>query len=74
MATPPTQNAVPSEAPRDLKLNAGKIDEFVTSLVDIYIDRFGKKHYTFEGLRQLAQQAIAAFGWIQVVTFQAGAP
>ncbi|EOV9009412.1 GDSL-type esterase/lipase family protein [Cronobacter malonaticus] len=73
MATQPTQNAVPSESPRDLKFNAGKIDEFVTSLERKYIDRFGGEHYTIEGLRWLAQQAMAAFGYVPVGTFQAGA-
>lgn len=73
MATQPTQNPVPSESPRDLKFNAGKIDEFVTSLALKYQDRFGTEHYTIEGLRQLAQEAIAAFGWITVDSFQDGA-
>lgn len=73
MATIPTQNSVPSESPRDLKFNAGKIDEFVTSLVNTYVDRFGNEHYTIEGLRWLAQQAIAQYGWILVDSFQDGA-
>ena len=73
MATTPTKNAVPSESPIDLKFNAGKIDEFVTSLVNAYVDRFGHQHYTIEGLRWLAQQAISAYGWIPVGTFQDGA-
>jgi len=73
MSTQPTTNAVPSESPRDLKFNAGKIDEFVTSLALKYQDRFGGEHYTIEGLRWLAQQAIAEFGWIPVGTFQDGA-
>lgn len=73
MATTPTNMPVPSESPRDLKFNAGKIDEFVTSLVHQYIDRFGNAHYTIEGIRWLAQQAIAQYGWIPVGTFQAGA-
>lgn len=73
MATQPTNLPVPSESPRDLKFNAGKIDEFVTSLVNTYVDRFGNEHYTIEGLRWLAQQAIAQYGWIPVGTFQAGA-
>ncbi|MGA4664398.1 hypothetical protein ACK6SE_03240 [Enterobacter ludwigii] len=58
MATQPTQNPVPSESPRDLKFNAGKIDEFVTSLAEWYIDRFGIKHYTIEGLKQLVLEQI----------------
>lgn len=73
MATQPTNLPVPSESPRDLKFNAGKIDEFVTSLVNTYVDRFGNKHYTIEGLRWLAQQAIAQYGWIPVDSFQDGA-
>lgn len=73
MATTPTQNSVPSESPRDLKFNAGKIDEFVTSLALKYKDRFGGDHYTIEGLRQLAQQAIAAYGWVPMDSFQDGA-
>ncbi|WP_318357695.1 hypothetical protein [Enterobacter sp.] len=73
MATQPTNLPVPSESPRDLKFNAGKIDEFVTSLLNSYVDRFGKEHYTIEGLRWLAQQAIAQYGWIPLGTFQSGA-
>lgn len=73
MTTQPTNLPVPSESPRDLKFNAGKIDEFATSLALQYIDRFGNAHYTIEGLRWLAQQAIAQFGWIPVESFQAGA-
>lgn len=73
MTTQPTQNPVPSESPRDLKFNAGKIDDFVTSLALRYQDRFGGEHYTIEGLRWLAQQAIAQYGWIPVGNFQAGA-
>lgn len=73
MATTPTQDPVASESPRDLKYNAGKIDEFVTSLALKYADRFGGEHYTIEGLRQLAQQAIADFGWVPFGTFQEGA-
>lgn len=73
MATQPTQNPVPSESPRDLKFNAGKIDEFVTSLAQQYQDRFGNNHYTIEGIRWLAQQAISQYGYITVDSFQAGA-
>lgn len=73
MATQPTNQPVPSESPRDLKFNAGKIDEFVTSMARQYIDRFGYAHYTIEGLRWVAQQAIAKFGYITMDSFQAGA-
>ena len=74
MTTQPTNLPVPSESPRDLKFNAGKIDEFVTSKQREYEDRFGNKHYTVEGLRWVAQQAISAFGYITLKSFQLGAP
>ncbi|MEY1088836.1 glycosyl hydrolase family 28-related protein [Morganella morganii] len=84
MATIPTQNAVPSEAPRDLKFNSGKIDEFVTSLEHEYKDRFGRCHMTIEGMRWIFEQlmerfkvdinqAIIAAGYIPIDSFQQGA-
>lgn len=84
MATIPTQNAVPSEAPRDLKFNSGKIDEFVTSLEHEYKDRFGRCHMTIEGMRWVFEnlmerfkvdinQAIIAAGYIPMDSFQQGA-
>ncbi|HAT2747149.1 TPA: hypothetical protein I8372_004793 [Citrobacter farmeri] len=72
MATQPTNQPVPSESSRDLKFNAGKIDEFVTSLYQQYIDRFGKSHYTIEGLKQLVLQQIYNLGWNLNGTFQGG--
>ncbi|EIA4232802.1 hypothetical protein K7H59_000895, partial [Escherichia coli] len=72
MATTQTQLPVPSESPIDLKYNAGKVDEFVTSLVNTYVDRFGKEHYTIEGLRWLAQQSISQFGYITLDSFEDG--
>lgn len=60
MATQPTNLPVPSETPRDLKFNVGKIDEFVTSMGWTYTDRFGVKHYTIEGIRYVAEQGFAA--------------
>ena len=73
MATTPTKNSVPSESPIDLKFNAGKIDEFVTSLALQYFDRFGGAHYTIEGLKKLVLQQIYNLGWNLVGTFQGGA-
>ncbi|MEM8325073.1 hypothetical protein Q4S25_17565 [Morganella morganii] len=84
MATIPTQNAVPSEAPRDLKFNSGKIDEFVTSLEHEYKDRFGRCHMTIEGMRWIFEQlmerfkvdinqAIIAAGYVPMDSFQQGA-
>ena|GEM_PF-1914457 len=73
MTTTPSQTPVASELPQDLKFNSGKIDEFVTSLALQYIDRFGGKHYTIEGLKQLVLQQIYDLGWNPVGTFQGGA-
>lgn len=84
MATIPTQNAVPSEAPRDLKFNSGKIDEFVTSLEHEYKDRFGRCHLTIEGMKWMFYQLIERFkvdinqtiiaaGYIPMDSFQLGA-
>lgn len=53
MSTQPTNLPVPSESPRDLKFNAGKFDEVITSFAEWYVDRFGQKHYTIEGLKAL---------------------
>ncbi|WP_336993312.1 hypothetical protein [Lelliottia amnigena] len=71
MATIPTQDAVPSESPRDLKFNAGKIDEFATSMALQYFDRFGNLHYTIEGLKQLVLEQIYSLGWNLKGSFQA---
>ncbi|MCW8110179.1 GDSL-type esterase/lipase family protein [Yersinia intermedia] len=73
MATIPTQNPVPSEKPKDLKFNSGKIDEFVTSMGWTYTDRFGVKHYTIDGIKHIAEQAISAFGYITIDSFENGA-
>ncbi|MBW2957490.1 hypothetical protein [Hafnia paralvei] len=72
MATQPTNLPVPSESPRDLKFNAGKIDEFVTSRELKYIDRFGGEHYTIEGISQLSKEAMASFGYITMDSFEDG--
>ncbi|HCK7128502.1 hypothetical protein QPR61_13840 [Enterobacter hormaechei] len=64
MATQPTQNSVPSESPRDLKFNAGKFDEVITSFAEWYIDRFGNKHYTVQGLKALFDSKI--YEWDQI--------
>ncbi|MEB5978971.1 tail fiber/spike domain-containing protein [Enterobacter vonholyi] len=75
MATQPTNLPVPSESPRDLKFNAGKIDEYVTSMGWTYTDRFGQKHYTIEGMNYLSQEAMAAYGYVILTgkTFTTGA-
>lgn len=73
MATIPTNNPIPSESPRDLKFNAGKVDEFVNSSSERYSDRFGVQRFTIEGIRASAQDAISSFGYITVDSFEDGA-
>jgi len=75
MTTIPTQLPVPSESPRDLKFNAGKIDEFVTSPEFKYRDRFGVEHHTVEGINHLAQQTMSSFGYVVLsgLSFTTGA-
>lgn len=75
MATQPTNLSVPSESPRDLKFNAGKIDEFVTSMGWTYTDRFGNKHYTIEGINHIVQEAMTSIGYVILTgqTFTTGA-
>lgn len=72
MATTPTNNPVPSEAPADLKFNAGKIDEFVTSPGHQYIDRKGVAHRTIAGINYDANQAILNYGYITKDSFELG--
>lgn len=72
MSTIPTQNPVPSEAAKDLKFNSGKIDEFVTSNNHFYTDRFGKKHYTIDGINYLSKQAMLNYGYITKRSFESG--
>lgn len=73
MATTPTTNPIPSESPRDLKFNAGKVDEFVNSYSVYYTDRFGNQRRTLEGIRQTASQAASLFGYITLDSFEDGA-
>ncbi|MCF2195171.1 sialate O-acetylesterase [Enterobacter hormaechei] len=72
MATTPTNNPVPSEAPADLKFNAGKIDEFVTSPGHQYIDRKGVAHRTIAGINYDANQAFLNYGYITKDSFELG--
>lgn len=75
MATTPTNNAVPSESPRDLKFNAGKIDEFVNQMAPHfkYTDRFGNEHLTIAGIENLVRQIVGTLGFVPFGTFESGA-
>ena len=74
MATTPTNKPIPSEDPRDLKFNAGKIDEVVTSDAHYYTDRFGVRRWTIAGFQYTAEEAIRNYGYITLKSFQLGAP
>lgn len=73
MATVPTNNPIPSEDPRDLKFNAGKIDEVVTSDAHYYTDRFGVRRWTIAGFQYTAEEAIRNYGYITMDSFEDGA-
>lgn len=73
MATTPTNKPIPSEDPRDLKFNAGKIDEVVTSESHYYTDRFGVRRWTIAGFQCTAEEAIRNYGYITMDSFEDGA-
>lgn len=73
MATTPTNKPIPSEDPRDLKFNAGKIDEVVTSDAHYYTDRFGVRRWTIAGFQHTAEEAIRNYGYITMDSFEGGA-
>lgn len=73
MATTPTNSPIPSEDPRDLKFNAGKFDEVMTSDAHYYVDRFGVKRWTIAGFQFAAEEAIRNYGYITMDSFEDGA-
>lgn len=73
MATTPTNLPIPSEEPRDLKFNAGKFDEVMTSDAHYYVDRFGVKRWTIAGFQFTAEEAIRNYGYITMDSFEDGA-
>lgn len=73
MATIPTNLPIPSEDPRDLKFNAGKIDEVVSGDNHYYTDRFGVRRFTIAGFKYTAEEAIRNYGYITMDSFEDGA-
>lgn len=73
MATTPTNLPIPSEDPRDLKFNAGKLDEAMTSDAHYYVDRFEVKRWTIAGFQFTAEEAIRNYGYITMDSFEDGA-
>jgi hypothetical protein len=58
MASTPTQTSVPSENYDDMRFNAGKLDEFITSSSNNYKDRLGVTHLTARGLQNSVAGAL----------------
>ncbi|QHJ79524.1 MAG: hypothetical protein [Caudoviricetes sp.] len=58
MATTPTNNSVPSEAYADLRFNAGKLDELISSTSNTYTDRLGVVHLTAKGIQESVAGAL----------------
>lgn len=73
MSTNPTKNPIPSESPRDLKFNAGKIDEIVNSQEEAYSDRFGLARLTWAGIEAMSKEALSNYGYVNVESFEDGA-
>ncbi len=59
MATQPTNNPIPSESPRDLKFNAGKLDQIVNSNDESFADRFGRARLTWAGIENITDVKIS---------------
>lgn len=73
MSTTPTNKPIPSEDLRDLKFNAGKIDEVISGTNHYYTDRFGARRWTVAGFQQAAEEAIRNYGYITMDSFEDGA-
>jgi len=69
-----TMNPLGSTSPFDMFDNAQNFDIAINSITAaIWQDRFGQSRHTWHGLETMAKAAIAAFGYITLDSFQAGA-
>lgn len=68
-----TNNPVPSNEVKDFSDNAQIVDEIVHSQQATTKDRFGNDLKTWYGIQQDANEAIAAYGYITMDSFQLGA-
>jgi len=74
MTTYATKNPLGSVDPRDLYDNSQNFDSAINDLTSpVWQDRFGKSRHTWYGLESMAKTAIAAYGYIPMDSFQAGA-
>lgn len=74
MTTYNTGNPLGSSAAKDLYDNAQNLDFAVNSITQtLWGDRFGRQRKTWYGIEKLAQEAISAFGYITLDSFEDGA-
>lgn len=74
MTTYNTGNPLGSSAAKDLYDNAQNLDFAVNSITQtLWGDRFGQQRKTWYGIEKLAQEAISAFGYITLDSFEDGA-
>lgn len=59
----PTNKPVPSADIRDVVFAGAKVDEWATSTEGTYVDRFGKRHFTAEGINDQFQQFLLNSGY-----------
>lgn len=69
-----TMNPLGSTSPYDFFDNSQNFDTAINSITAaIWQDRLGRERHTWHGLEKMAKAAIAAFGYITLDSFQAGA-
>ena len=74
MTTYKTGNPLGSAAAKDLYDNAQNLDNAVNDQEnESWLDRFGKGRKTWFGIEKYASEAIAAFGYITMDSFEDGA-
>lgn len=74
MTTYNTRNPLGSSAAKDLFDNAQNLDAAVNDRSNrIWDDRFGQSRKTWYGIEKTAQDAIAAFGYVTIDSFEDGA-
>ena len=74
MTTYNTGNPLGSSAAKDLYDNAQNLDFAVNSITQsIWLDRFGRARKTWFGIEKTALEAISAFGYVTMDSFEDGA-
>ncbi|MFS7359289.1 GDSL-type esterase/lipase family protein [Rahnella inusitata] len=74
MTTYNTGNPLGSSAPKDLYDNAQNLDFAMNSITQaLWEDRFGRSRNTWHGIEKFANDAISAFGYVTIDSFEDGA-